>query len=326
MKKLKIAYFGTPYFSAIFLEKLMLDASINRLIEVKLVVTQPDKPVGRKQIMTKSPVKVVAEKYGIKVYDKDVNNLKLKIKNFDLAFLYSFGPPYIPKDLLNVPKYGFLNTHPSLLPKYRGPSPTVYPFILGDKKTGVTLIRLDEKVDHGQIIAQKEIEILHSYKRPDLEARLTDLAFIMFKKQISTALPHRIPEKSWLQQNHASATFTRKLTKEDGFIDLAILKAAINNQPSNIHWIPKIISDYYRQNAKVQQSEIYSLTSTIYNLFSGLYPWPGIWTKVRIKEKDLRLKLTDADLIGNKLIIKKVQLEGKKEVDFQTFVRAYRIF
>src|SRR3989338_10853753 len=92
MIKLNIAYFGTPYFSARFLEKLLTDASIKHLIEVKLVVTQPDKPVGKKQIITKSPVKIVAERFCVDVYDSDkLNSQSLldRLKMVDIALLYS---------------------------------------------------------------------------------------------------------------------------------------------------------------------------------------------------------------------------------------------
>src|SRR3989344_8769012 len=189
MKKLKIAYFGTPYFSARLLEKLLTDISIKHLIEIKLVVTQPDQPIGRKRVLTKSPVKTVAEKFAIEVLDFNLKNLlriedlKLKITAVDMAFLYAYGG-IIPKKIIDLPRLGFWNTHPSLLPKYRGALPIAMPLILGDPETGVTLIKLDEKVDHGPIIAQEKLAISPNDKRPDLENKLTDLAFNLFKKVI----------------------------------------------------------------------------------------------------------------------------------------------
>lgn len=358
MSKLSIAYFGTPYFSAVFLEKLLSDKTLP--VEVKLVITQPDKPVGRKQVITKSPVKIVAEKYGLEVIDSKVQDLKSKVSQLDLAFLFAYGN-IIPNDLLSAPKYGFLNTHPSLLPLYRGPGPIAYPMILGDKKTGITLIQLDQEIDHGPIIAQEELDINPSDKRSDLELKLTDLAFEIFKKLMTgfdekakisilndlrgTQLErsedehaHRVKNavSSFLLKNqkHSLATFTRQMTKNDGFIPLSILKAALNNEPNN-KWQPKIISDYFKKNSILnpQSSKLNSPSSTIYRLFNGLYPWPGIWTQIQPKRLDVedhnspkRLKITDLDLINDKLIIKKVQLEGKKEVDFETFNRAYSIF
>ena len=183
--KISLAYFGSPDFSAFFLEKILTDPDLKKAIEVKLVVTQPDRPVGRKQILTETPVKKVAKKYQISniKYQIDIRNLKLEIRNFDLALIYAFSH-IIPKDLLNAPKLGFWNIHPSLLPKYRGPSPIAYPLIFGEKETGVTIIKMDEKIDHGPIIAQEKLKIEESDRRPDLEKKLTDLGFLMFKELI----------------------------------------------------------------------------------------------------------------------------------------------
>jgi methionyl-tRNA formyltransferase len=344
--KLAVAYFGTPYVSARFLEKLITDTLINQLIEVKLVVTQPDKPVGRRQILTPTPVKLVARKYGIFIYDNfqfpisnfsdvsvevrskasDQTNFNFQKTNFqfqniDLALLFAFGQ-IIPKKLLNLPRYGFLNIHPSLLPKYRGASPLAYPLILGDKKTGVTIIKMDEKMDHGPIVAQEEMPILPADRRPDLEIKLTDLAFEMFKKLISKMYGQ--PSGLSLQikpQNHKLATYTRLLKKSDGFIPLTTLKKALNNEPLTSEELPKIIKDYYQKN-NLAMKQFNNLA--IYDLFRGLYPWPGLWT---ILPNGKRLKITNLTIKQfNNLTIESVQLEGKKEVEFKQFNKAYKIF
>ena len=299
MKKLSLAYFGSPDFAADFLEKLITDVSINRLIETKLVVTQPDQPVGRKQILTPTPVKIMAEKYkgseDIKFFAVcgfPSKNFDIELKNIDLALVYAFGE-VIPKNILSLPKYGFWNIHPSLLPKYRGPSPIATPLINGDETTGVTIIKMDEEIDHGPIIAQESLTIEKTDKWPDLEKKLTDLAFEMFKKTVF------IKDSLQLKpQNHSLATYTKKLAKQDGFIEISNFKFQISNSPEKL-----------------------------YNLFRGLYPWPGIWT---ILPNGKRLKITGLNIVRNKnlcsLQIKRVQLEGKKEVDFETFKRAYKIF
>ncbi|OGK19193.1 hypothetical protein A2866_04375 [Candidatus Roizmanbacteria bacterium RIFCSPHIGHO2_01_FULL_39_8] len=324
MKKLSLAYFGTPYFSAKFLEKLLSDAATNQSIEVKLVVTQPDAPVGRKHILTPTPVKVVAKKYGIKVLDNldKLQATSYKLKEIDMAFLFAYGN-LIPNDLLRSPKYGFWNTHPSLLPLYRGPAPVAYPLIMGDAKTGMTLIQLDKEIDHGPVIAQEETEILPGERRSELELKLTDLAFNLFKKQMN-ALTREPANKLVRQpQQHPKATFTDRLEKSNGFIPYLVLKNAL--QRENNDWKPKLIEDYLQTNRNIQITN-YPLPITIFNLFRGLYPWPGIWTSTHIKGQEKRLKLTDMDLVGNQLILKKVQLEGKKQVDFKTFQSAYHAF
>ncbi len=330
MKKLKLAYFGTPYFSALFLEKLLSDKTLP--VEIKLVVTQPDKPVGRKQILTPSPVKQMAKKYGIKVIEKPGELDSTSFRNIDIAFLFAYGN-ILPKKILDVPKFGFWNTHPSLLPLYRGASPVAYPLILGDKKTGVTLIKLDEKVDHGPIIAQEELKIDPKDKRSDLEIKLTNLAFKLFKKTIlnfANQMKSRQDPSILTEQNHEAATFTRLFTKNDGFIPLVTLKKAINDEPVFYKELPIIVSEYFKKyphldlhgkvKSPLQSSHLF------FDLFRGLYPWPGIWTKIKVNGVDKRLKITDVNLINNRFTIKKVQLEGKKEVDFKTFQNAYKIF
>ncbi|MEK7097093.1 MAG: methionyl-tRNA formyltransferase, partial [Patescibacteria group bacterium] len=149
MKKIKLAYFGSPDFAADFLEKILLDKSLP--VEVKLVVTQPDSPVGRKKILTPTPVKIIALKHNLKVLE--IGNFLGKL---DLVLVYAYGD-LIPKELLTLPRNGFWNIHPSLLPKYRGTSPIATPLINGDKITGVTIIKMDEEIDHGPIIAQENL-------------------------------------------------------------------------------------------------------------------------------------------------------------------------
>ncbi len=205
-----------------------------------------------------------------------------------MTLVYAFGE-LIPEELLNLPKYGFWNIHPSLLPKYRGPTPIASPLINGDSITGVTIIKMDEEIDHGPIIAQESLTIDQSDRRPDLEKKLTDLGFELFKKTVFN--------KDQLQikpQNHSLATYTKKLEKSAGFISFENCKLKIGNSPEDL-----------------------------FNLFRGLYPWPGLWT---ILPNGKRLKITDVDFTGEKLILKKVQLEGKKEIDFETFNKAYKVF
>ena len=349
MKKLTLAYFGSPDFSAFFLEKILTDSDLKKVVDVKLVVTQPDRLVGRKQILTETPVKKVTKKYQISniKYQIDIRNLKLEIRNFHLALIYAFSH-IIPKDLLNAPKLGFWNIHPSLLPKYRGPSPIAYPLIFGEKETGVTIIKMDEKIDHGPIIAQEKLKIEDTDRRPDLEKKLTDLGFLMFKELITKNIikkstdaclkrlgrcavspkgdehAHGI-EKHGIKllltpQNHSQATYTRLLKREDGFIPLSILKKALKNEPLNFDQAPAILKEIRNWKLKIRNS-----SEIIYNYFRGLYPWPGIWTLI---PNGKRLKIIDMnfEVTSYKLQVTRVQLEGKKEVDFETFNNAYQVF
>ena len=319
MKKLTLAYFGSPDFSALFLEKILTDEELKKMVEVKLVVTQPNRPVGRKQILTETPVKKVAKKYQISniKYQIDIRNLKLEIRNFDLALIYAFSH-IIPKDLLSAPKLGFWNIHPSLLPKYRGPSPIAYPLIFGEKETGVTIIKMDEKIDHGPIIAQEKLKIENTDRRPDLEKKLTDLGFNLFKKTVFNK--DSLYREHYKKQNHKVATYSRLLKKQDGFIPLSTLKKALKNEPLKFEEIPPILKEIRNWKLEIRNS-----SKIIYNYFRGLSPWPGIWT---LLPNGKRLKIIDMDfeVTSYKLQVTRVQLEGKKEVDFETFNQAYQVF
>jgi len=303
---LKLAYFGTPDFSARLLERIINDKDLP--VEVVFVVTRPDKPVGRKQTMTKSAVKLAAEKYNIKIIDS-ISNFKpasrgeFQIVNLDLALLYAYGQ-IIPQSLLEQPRLGFWNIHPSLLPKYRGPSPVAYPLINGEAKTGVTLMQMDEELDHGPIIAREALEIKPDERRPELTDRLTDLGFELFKNIINKPISTDFNRFQPIQQEHANATYTKILKKDDGFIPLSTLQKALKGDSALKY----------------------------YNLFRGLYDWPGIWTKIKIDNVEKRLKIIEMDFVGANLDspaaikINRVQLEGKKEVSFRQFNEAYKIF
>jgi len=354
MKKLTLAYFGSPNFSANFLEKIFTDQDLRRVIDVKLVVTQPDKPIGRKQILTETPVKKVAKKYKIQILELKTNKSEARNKNqnleteknnkrfldlsynsnlwdlifgLDLCLVYAFSY-IISKDLLEIPKLGFWNIHPSLLPIYRGPSPIAYPLIFEEKETGVTIIKMDEKVDHGPIIAQEKLKIEETDRRPDLEKKLTNLGFKMFRQIIMNLFQNLETESQlfdWKNrirltpQNHSHATYTRLLKKLDGFVPLSALKKSLKNEPLNFEERPAILKETGKK------VEVRNSSKIIYDYFRGLYPWPGLWT---LLPNGKRLKITDMsfNFTHNTLNFKRVQLEGKKEVDFETFNQAYRVF
>lgn len=293
-KQLKLGYCGSPDFSAQLLEKLLTDNKIKDLIKINFVLTQKDKPKGRKQKLTKTPVKEVAEKFNLPVID-DLEILKknpqlLKVNDFILVFAYG---KIIPKEFLFLPKYGFFNIHPSLLPSYRGVSPIAAAILADEKETGVTIFKMDEKLDHGPIIAQKKYKIKPSETRKDLEKNLSDLAFKMIKKMILTDTFDKIKP---ITQDESKASYTKRLTKKDGFI---------------------AFDQFIRSLSSSKEMK------KIYCLYRAFYPWPGIWT---LLPNNKRLKIVAMGLENNNPHIKKVQLEGKKEVDFTVFCQTTAFF
>jgi len=318
MKKLRLAYFGTPDYSAAFLEKIYHDTTLP--IEIVLVVTQQDKIIGKNPTPTPNAVKSFAKAHAIDVAHS-LSGFDCSYREIDLAFLFAYGK-IIKPDLLRAPKFGFWNLHPSMLPNFRGASPTVYPLILGKDQTGVSLTVMDDDLDHGPIIDQVEYRISSSMLNRELLAQLTDIGYSLFAKHIVRLAAGDIDYAKLPVQNHSSATFTRTLRRDDGKIELSLLKKALNNEHIASEELPMIIQQYLGKNSITEYPLPYA-PYIVYNLYRGLHPWPGIWTEVSINGVQRRLKLNALSLQGQNIILDRVQLEGKSEVDFKQFEAAY---
>lgn len=318
---LNVAYFGTPEFSARFLEKILNDPEID--INVSLVVTQPDKPTGRAQEMTPSAVKQTATAAGIPVVH-EVSVEQLQGMNLDLALVYAYGK-IIPADVLAVPTHGFWNIHPSLLPYFRGASPTAYTLLMGEEKAGCTLMQMDAQMDHGPIIAQDTHKISHTETHQSLLEKLTYVGFYLFKNNFAHLMDGTFNRSSLAVQNDSIATYTRLLKRDDGFVESSLLRKAIAGEKLTSEELPAIMREYLGQTT-VTQFPIPFAPYIVFNLFRGMQPWPGVWTVVPINGTETRLKILDLELSENALTIKTVQLEGKNPVSFDQFNQAYQVF
>lgn len=314
MKKISLAFFGAPDFAANVLKTILSDPNLP--ITVQFVITQPDRKAGRKQILTPTPVKLLAQEYTIPVFET-LHAAQVALHEVDLALLYAYGE-IIPLEILKIPSWGFWNIHPSLLPLYRGPSPLVYPPLLGEKKTGVSLIQMDERMDHGPIIDQEEYSLQQTDTQEILKNRLSDIGYKLFKQNIQLLIDGALQKK---EQIHINATYTRLLTKQDGFIPFSVVQTILKNENPIISELPPIIQEYYKKYPPLPTNH-YSLT-TYYNLFRALSPWPGIWTVIPTRGVEKRLKITKMELENNVPKIIRVQLEGKNEISLSTFLAAY---
>lgn len=247
---MKIIFIGTPEFGAIILEKLC-KANLRPV----LVVTAPDKPVGRKQILTPSSVKIIAQRYKIKVGQAMSNFREIKP---ELVLVAAFGQ-ILPKEILEIPKYGCLNVHPSLLPKYRGAAPVQFAILNGEKETGVTIFLMDEQIDHGPILAQRKTVIGPNETMGQLQSRLA----VLGAELLIDAIPDWIRGKIRLRrQDERRATYTKILKKEDGKID-------------------------WRESAKIIERQI-----------RAFYPWPGSYTIYKGKIlKILKAEVSKGNLV-----------------------------
>lgn len=280
---LRIAYFGTSPFAATILEMLCE----NNLAPI-LVVTQPDAPKGRGLTLAESAVKEKATELGLDVVTPEslkIEHVPDEITNseWDLFIVAAYGI-FIPKRILALPKHGCLNVHPSLLPKLRGASPIVSA-ILNDEQhsVGTSIILLDEEMDHGPIVAQARIT-------PDewpigkntLEPLLAEQSGILLAESIRPWVSGEIEAEP---QNHDEATFTRKITKEDGLIDLS--------------------GDAYQNYLK----------------YCALEGWPGTYFFIEKNGKSLRVKIIEAEFVGGHFTPLRVTPEGKSEMPYEDFMR-----
>lgn len=274
----KIVFFGTPEYVLPILAKL------HKYHEVVGVVTQPPKTSGRNKFLTYSPVDSFAHKRKIPIiFEFD------DVPEADLGVCASYGR-IIPAKVISLFKNGILNIHPSLLPKYRGASPVPHAIKDGLKETGVSIIKMDEKMDHGPIVAQFKEEIKDTDAAESLRDRLFERSADVFIQLIPAYMQNKI---KLVSQDDREATFTKTFKKEDGFIEYA--KLGDESEAVNTH-----------------------------NFIRAMNPWPGAWTEVVIQDAKKRLKLIKSHVEDGRLVMDEVQLEGKNPVSFKQFSEGYK--
>lgn len=231
MKDKNVVFMGTPNFSVPVLKMLIENTN------VIMVVTQPDKEVGRKKVLQYSPVKKVAMENNIPVFQpKKIKNDYNELANLeiDLIVTCAYGQ-IIPKEVLNLPKYGCINVHASLLPKYRGSAPIQWAILNGDNKTGITIMYMDEGVDTGNIIAAREIPISNVDTLGTLSDKLSKLGSELLLK----TLPAIVEGTNFdIPQNSLLATHTKLIKREDERIDFNQSREAVYNQIRSLNPSP----------------------------------------------------------------------------------------
>lgn len=302
---MKIVFFGTPSFAAKVLQSL-----IERNIEVVAVVSKPDKPQGRSSKLIATPVKEVALKHSIPCFQPE----KVSSPEFadvlpqfhpDLFVVVAYGE-IIKQHILDIPKKGSINLHASLLPKYRGAAPIQRAIIDGEKETGVSIIYLVKKMDAGDVLATESTPISEEDTYETVAERLCEIGTRLTLRVISEI---ESGSEHSIKQDEQKVTYAHKLELED----------------CEINW-----------NASAE---------TIHNLVRGVNPFPGAWTYVYIGEDKKRLKIFVTEVLKNgeapafgevrydkalglivgcgegALILKELQLEGKKRVSCHDLLR-----
>lgn len=301
---MNVIFMGTPDFAVPCLEKL-----IESRHNILAVYSQPDKPVGRKQILTAPPVKVCAQEHDIPVFQPD--SLKddetvssIKAMNADVIIVVAYGK-ILPSDVLRASRFGCINVHASLLPKYRGAAPIQWAVLNGDKETGVTIMQMDEGLDTGDMLKIVKTEIGENETSEELFERLSVFG--------STALLETLEDienncLNPVSQNDAESCYASKITRELSPIDW-------NKSSDEIH-----------------------------NLVRGLQSWPCALTSLNGKQlkihktvksgkmHDIAGKIVDNKNVltvccgdGKCVDILELQLEGKKRMDVKSFLQGNNI-
>lgn len=212
---INFAYFGTPPFAVRILEELE-----ERGLTPSLIVTAPDKKAGRGMELTPPAVKVYAEQKGIPyIQPESLKEIPKELrKEFDMFVVAAYGK-ILKKELIDSPKHGTLNVHPSMLPKYRGASPIEGQILHDEKEIGVTIMQMDEELDHGPVVLQK-LKELPAW--PIRKNELTTVLAAFGGELLAEAMQKAVSNETTAQeQDHNAATFTTKMKKEDGEINFA---------------------------------------------------------------------------------------------------------
>lgn len=297
---MKIVFFGTPDYVLPILDSLH-KANISGPGEspIAAVITQGPKRAGRKQILSYSPVDSWAHKRKIPIFFDSRDLIKEKVQA-EVGILAAYGA-IIPKEVIDYFPKGILNIHPSILPKYRGASPVQAALAAGDRETGVTIIKIDERVDHGPIVSQFTEDILPRDSLGTLRERL----FVRAAEALTSLIKPYLKGKIKLrEQNHGEATYTTLVEKGHGFIPPEYLGTALQGGSFKSEW-------------KIPSAD------GLERFIRSLDPWPGAWTTLKIGQEVKRLKILKAHLEGEKLILDEVQLEGKNPVSWKEFLAGY---
>lgn len=320
--KLRVIFMGTSAFA-----ERILSALIHGKYNITSVYTQPDKKVGRKQTLQKSPTRITAEKNGLLVFtpnrlDASVVS-EIKKQKPDIIIVAAYGK-ILPETVLDLPKFGAINVHASLLPKYRGASPIQNAILNGETETGSTIMLMDKGIDTGDILSQRPVQIEKDEISFELSKKLAEVSAELLRETIPLWIEKKItPQK----QDDSKASLCRMISREDGRIDW-------NDTARHIH-----------------------------NRFRAFQPWPGIFSVWKRHGKILRVKLNKISLpaslcealqaglpdkknevakiageiikIGEKIgvatshgfvILEAVQLEGKPETKIEAFLNGYPDF
>ena len=297
---MRIVFMGTPDFSVPCLQALIDDGH-----DVCAVFTQPDKPKGRHGVLSAPPVKELALKYDIPVYQPDsLKNDEIKSVfaslGADLAIVVAYGK-ILPEEFLNAPKYGCINMHASLLPKLRGAAPIQWSIINGEKRSGVTAMQMDKGLDTGDILLSESVEIRDDETAQELHDELSVLGAQVMRKTLSML---QRGELSPVRQDGSKSTYAPILTKELSAIDWQKSALQIHNQIRGLYPWPGASAVLNGKTLKIHSAKLLGKT--------GGKPGEGVFN-------DRRLCVACGD--GNAVELLVIQAPGKKAMPVTDYLR-----
>jgi methionyl-tRNA formyltransferase len=305
MENIRIIFFGSTTDSVLVLDKLPLTSLV-------AVVTQPPKPVGRDQVVTPTPVQVWAQAHNVTVLSFKGNPEKswgfeneqtvidtLSTLKADLLISASYGQK-IPSHTIKAARFGGLNVHPSILPRWRGGDPVPWAIYTGDAQIGVTIVTLVDSFDQGLIISQKKIPLLPTDMPDPVRTHLFELGADLLQVLLPDYVQGKMRGITPIEHNEPTA---RRFTKADGFEPWTTIADAMTTGKE---------ADRIERKCR------------------AFFPWPGLWTTIDIRDKGQettlkRLKILSCHLspIPCLLTLDTVQLEGKKPTSYTQFQQAY---
>ena len=317
---MKIAFFGTWDFSRSVLQWLYE----SWLFDIALVVSQRDKPVGRKKEVLPTPVKAFALENNIEATQPKSLKIKpdsvgkalleeLKHLKLDFIVVVAYGK-IMPIEILETPKYGSINLHGSILPLYRWASPIQASIRDGDTKTGLTTMYMSAGMDEGDILKIKEVDIEPDDTTLDIFGKFSDIGPSLMIETLQEIVSWEI---SWTPQIESDATYCWKISKEDGKVSFQNQSAQeiYNTYRAYTPW-PGIYTDYNGKKFTIESCELFEISEDL----DGSEWIPG--SVIKINKKTIWIVWKDKKL----LVLKQVKLEWKKSMDIQSFVNGNRGF
>lgn len=312
MNKIKTILMGTPGFAETIFRKTY--PTLKDRLDITAVIAAPDKPVGRKQELVPSPVKKWALENNLPVLQpKKIADpewiRRVQELNPDLIILCAYGQ-IIPKEILDIvhpvrgAKYGALNIHPSLLPKYRGASPIQTTILNGDKISGVTIILMDEEMDHGPTISNFQFTISNKITYKELENKLVEAAADLLIKTLFDWIDGKI--KTQLQ-NHSKATFCKIIRKEDGKINWNKSAQEIERQVRAFRQWPTAYTFWNGKQIRILEAD----------------PSTSLGTSKKTGEVFTENKELMVQTGNGILVLKEIQLEGRKPMSVRDFLNGH---